>query len=794
MNGPTPCPDPVTLRRFLDGGLDAGGSERIGAHLVACPDCRSRLGSEGTSAGDASGRSGGSTDAATLRQAGLGDDPDWIVTRAETTVTAPWADGEDHDEFDDVDLTFLEPTTRTGALGRVGSLEVLGLVGTGGMGVVLRAFDPALRRHVAVKTLNARLAGSRRARRRFLREARSAAAINHPNIVTIHAVEVQNDTPYLVMELVDGRSLRELIHEAPLDPADVLRIGLQVAHGLAAAHAHGVIHRDVKPANIMLEAGSDRVKITDFGLALAAIDNSNMTSADQQVGTPAYMSPEQVEGRPVDPRSDLFSLGCVLYAALTGASPFRGSTTIEVLRKVVDMPHVPPRDVRPDAPIGLCEIIDRLLEKNPDRRYATADEAAEALRKRLMQFSQDSMEAQRLQAEAAAPPAPPSRRKLAPLLISGAALALLLFLGVWLSGQGWRRPEGPLDPNAAKKPAEPVRPAHVPGRPLVVGPHDAPFGSIRQALAAARPNDVIRLAPGTYGEAVIIDDPDRLSGLTIDAEGSVLQAPPGSDAVIRIENVARVTVRGARLSTDHVARGVVLAGKVGGTTLEGLTIDRTGDADKPAIALKGAYSDSDPHPITIRACRIDASGNAVFATTENHAIEHVVFEDCRFVCPDVHIVLLGTARDMAIRRCLFLGGLNGVNLDLPTGGGASGIVLDHNTFLGTRWWMGLVFTKPEPGGLVAKNNMILGSERIEWSRPAQVGEAADAWTFEGNVWEATCETDSDATAGGRIARPVEFAGVISRDPDDANYLRPAAGSPAAGAGVPPESPALRAKP
>ncbi|MGL5098171.1 MAG: serine/threonine-protein kinase, partial [Planctomycetia bacterium] len=216
-------------------------------------------------------------------------------------------------EDDDDPLDFLEPSTKPGSIGRLGHYEITEVLGRGGFGVVLKAFDEKLHRVVAVKALATRLAATSPARKRFLREARAAAAVKHENVVAIYAVE-EKPVPHLVMEYVAGQTLQQrLDQEGPLDLAEVLRIGRQVAESLAAAHDRGLVHRDVKPANILLENGLEqKVKITDFGLARAA-DDASLTQSGVVAGTPLYMAPEQARGDAVDPRTDLFSLGSVLY-------------------------------------------------------------------------------------------------------------------------------------------------------------------------------------------------------------------------------------------------------------------------------------------------------------------------------------------------------------------------------------------------------------------------------------------------------------------------------------------------
>src|SRR5947209_607125 len=209
--------------------------------------------------------------------------------------------GETQDELPADDggveaLDFLAPSDKPGALGRLGHYEILEVIGRGGMGIVLRAFDEKLHRMVAIKVMAAQLATNATARKRFTREAQAAAAVTHDHIVTIHAVEEGNGLPYLVMQYVSGMSLQKrLDRSGPLELREIVRIGMQTAAGLAAAHAHGLIHRDIKPANILLENGVERVKITDFGLARAVADAS-LTQSGVVAGTPQYMSPEQARG------------------------------------------------------------------------------------------------------------------------------------------------------------------------------------------------------------------------------------------------------------------------------------------------------------------------------------------------------------------------------------------------------------------------------------------------------------------------------------------------------------------
>lgn len=280
-------------------------------------------------------------------------------------------------------LSFLAPSDDPASLGRMGSYEVTGVIGRGGMSVVLKAFDRPLNRYVAVKVLAPQLAASAAARRRFEREAQAAAAVVHEHAIAIHAVAEFGGLPYLVMPYFPGRSLQRRLDETgSLRLAEILRIAKQVAAGLAAAHAQGLVHRDVKPANILLENGVERAVVTDFGLA-RAIDDATVTCSGVIAGTPQYMAPEQARGEAVDRRADLFSLGSVIYAMCTGRPPFRAETTLGVLRRVCDESPRPIRELNPEIPQWLVDLVARLHAKDPADRFQDARDVAALLEQGL---------------------------------------------------------------------------------------------------------------------------------------------------------------------------------------------------------------------------------------------------------------------------------------------------------------------------------------------------------------------------------------------------------------------------
>ena len=386
--------DPTMLSQFLSGELAADAERQVVEHLDTCRDCQQRV--EQFAGGQR-----------WWQEAQVFLSPEQEEVWTTSSIVLPLADewhGEEtghdsqqsgHSDDDEVaalpiSLDFLAPTDEPNSLGRIGTYEVVGVVGRGGTGIVLKAFDRTLNRLVAIKVLAPNLATTAAARRRFARESQAAAAVVHEHIVPIHAVSNQQGLPYLVMQYVPGRSLQQrLDRQGPLPIREILRIGMQTAAGLAAAHAQGLVHRDVKPANIMLENGVERVLITDFGLA-RTVDEASLTCSGVIAGTPQYMAPEQARGEAIDYRTDLFSLGSVLYALCTGHSPFRAETTMGVLHRICKETPRPIQESNPEIPLWLSAIVGRLHAKNPAKRYASAAEVAEILQRHLARLQSPS--------------------------------------------------------------------------------------------------------------------------------------------------------------------------------------------------------------------------------------------------------------------------------------------------------------------------------------------------------------------------------------------------------------------
>ena len=268
-----------------------------------------------------------------------------------------------------------------------GRYRVMGELGKGAMGVVYRAEDPELGRKVAIKTIA--LSGSLQEmdtiQARFRQEARAAGTVSHPSIVTIYDVGREGDLAFIAMELVEGVELRQMIREGSIAPRQALEIAALVADGLEYAHARGVIHRDVKPGNIMV-LPDGRVKIMDFGIARLQ-ESEVKTHTGVLLGSPQYMAPEQVAGHAIDRRADIFSLGVVLYEMLTGVKPFDAADLTQLLFWVVNLPHKPPSERNPSLPPVIDYVIARALKKDPAERYATADEFAADVRECIPQMT-----------------------------------------------------------------------------------------------------------------------------------------------------------------------------------------------------------------------------------------------------------------------------------------------------------------------------------------------------------------------------------------------------------------------
>jgi protein involved in polysaccharide export with SLBB domain len=481
--------DDLILQRFLADQLAEGEHGEVTVHIEDCRDCQSRL--------------------EAIADAGVGWEKVRRLLQPEEKFARRHAGSTAGDACR---LDFLQPSTDPKSLGRFGRYEISEILGCGGMGVVLRGYDPALDRHSAIKVLAPELATRASARQRFSREAKSAAAVVHEHVIPIQTVDEERGLPYLVMPVVEGKSLEQRVRESgPLQLNEVLRIGMQIASGLAAAHAQGLVHRDVKPANILLENGVERVMITDFGLA-RAVDDASMTQSGTVTGTPQYMSPEQARGGDVDYRSDLFSLGSVLYFMCTGHSPFRAESTMAVLNRIA---HDAPRSlqtINPDCPLWMQDIVERLLEKEPVRRFQSATEVAQLLGQWLAHVQQPDVAPRpaavgRPGILCGAAPSPDRTKAVA----AGIALGLLLLLSAVVVVLEWNK--GTLTIECPRSPVA-VR--------IMKG------DQVHQKLTVTPTHHSVRLAAGEY----VVEIDGASDGLKV--EDDTVTVTRGNTHVVRI--------------------------------------------------------------------------------------------------------------------------------------------------------------------------------------------------------------------------------------------------------------------
>ncbi len=432
------CPSELDLADLLDAETPVDAHASITEHIGECEGCQKRLDlmATGENAILAEAIRAPVVAEPPAKHSALWqalDDVTGSATLAHESTVKNYRSGE-------LELDFLEKTDKPGLIGRLGTFDIVRVVGRGGMGVVLHAFDPSLQRDVAIKLLDPQLASNTTARQRFCREARAAGAVTHENIVAVHQVDEdpKSGLPFFVMQLVSGESLDQRLRRVGKLPInDAIRLAAQAAAGLSAAHASGLIHRDIKPGNMLLEEPADRLKLTDFGLARSAED-LRLTRTGFVSGTPLYMAPEQAKGDDSDQRADLFSLGIVLYECLAGKPPFDGKTPLAVLRRVADEPHEPLNHFSPDVPKWFEDVIDRLLAKDPNDRYATAAQLAAELAPFVPNHSSLPCDAVAAEPCGLSPPSQLSRRALRKWKLKFALLMTIPFLlGVFVTTAFW---------------------------------------------------------------------------------------------------------------------------------------------------------------------------------------------------------------------------------------------------------------------------------------------------------------------------------------------------------------------
>ncbi|HWY86635.1 MAG TPA: protein kinase [Gemmataceae bacterium] len=545
------CPDVATLGHLLASSLDEPSLSETRLHVSGCAGCRAALDTLSGTPGEQSG----------LKAPGP-DIPKYMQEPALRRLMDRLIAGrESHAPADDLAF-LLDPPGHghEGDLGVLGPYRILAELGRGGMGVVLRGYDDKLQRAVAIKVLRPGRSEAE-AKRRFAREARAAASLDHENVIGVFAVEEWRGQPAIVMPCIQGESLQErLRRDGALPLAEVVRIAKQIAEGLAAAHERGLVHRDVKPANILLERrpGADKdatiVKITDFGLA-QIVDEASLTESGVIVGTPQYMAPEQASGEPADYRADLFSLGSVIYEMCTGQPPFRSGLPLATLKRVCEDDPIPASRVNPRVPQWLSDMIHRLLAKKPEDRFQSGRDVAKVLA--AGSYVPPAPVRSAVQGRAGgdvgprAPSSPPAvaTRRARPRLLRATLLTVLVGSGVLI----WS-----FAVTGGRRPAELTKlDSHGPFKILdATGVAYQVHPTLAAALAATRPDDIIEIAGNGPFPCPAIDQPYS-HPLTIRAAlgfHPVIELQPGNKGVSLFATYASLTLEGLELLYQPPAR------------------------------------------------------------------------------------------------------------------------------------------------------------------------------------------------------------------------------------------------
>jgi serine/threonine protein kinase len=754
---------------------------------------------------------------------------------ARTCANDPPAQASQADT-DDEALALLGNSREPGGLGRLDHYEILEVAGRGAMGVVFKARDTHLQRIVAVKVLAPKLASDGTSRKRFIREAQSAAGIRDDHVVGIHAVSADGSIPYLVMEFIDGTTLEKRIErEGPLELKEILRIGVQMAEGLAAAHKQGLVHRDIKPANILLENHVQRVKITDFGLA-RAVENPNLSQPGALAGTPLYMSPEQARGEAVDHRSDLFSLGSVLYKCCTGREAFGADKALAVLKRICEVQPRPIREANPEIPENLAAVVDKLLAKEPAERYQSAAEVADVLRGQLAQVQQRAVPAP------VAPVVP--KRRLAVALVGLLALAAVAAV-VGLLASGWLSsgpaehakamppatstpkvlakedrdpPKKPKDEDPKPKP--PVHPAGV----LTVSQNPADqarYSTINAALANVQPGQTIRVLDGAvYEEQLRINQPTEHRGVTLEAakgKKPTLRMPKGKqpphEYCVGISHVGGFTLRGLRvIDAGELCDLVYIEGACSGLLLTDLELVSTAGDNHQFGAVqmyKGHLSPADV-PVVMQNCAVHGAvrglvvqGRVRGKWDTPQLCSRIVVRNNKFDTCVLGVVLFGACQQIQIVGNTFVKSrADAIRLADPLHGTAD-VVFANNTYYRDTTALQIfdddTTTKFKNVALQCKNmrfqnNLVLGSksddllffvhERANWQseeKPGDVQMLLKTWNFSHNWREIEPSANKAWIPGPRDTLGKPLKSLYPKN--DLDFPPPPGGSEVATGGV-----------
>ncbi|MEM1070170.1 MAG: serine/threonine-protein kinase, partial [Planctomycetota bacterium] len=386
------CPETNELQQFLGGRLSGRKAESLELHLLNCSECLDasrQVSSDGDLIGALCWSPDFSDDEVLSdvieRAKGLRLEGDTVkvggtVVKEESALPEEPRSSSLSRTRDQCEIEFLAPAEESDEIGRLGGYRVLKVIGSGGMGIVFQAEDPKLQRQIVLKAIRPAIIANPTAKNRFIREARATAALDHDNIVHIYQVDEDRGVPFIAMQYLRGETLGQRVkRDQQFDQRSAVRIGRQTAAGLAVAHAHGLVHRDIKLENLWLEEGTGRIKILDFGLVLSIKEDASLTQTGLVVGTPRYMAPEQARGEAVDHRCDLFSLGAVLFHLVTGRPAFQGRTLTATLLAVAEADCPTVEELCPHIHQDLASLINRLLSKHREDRPQSATEVDRVL-------------------------------------------------------------------------------------------------------------------------------------------------------------------------------------------------------------------------------------------------------------------------------------------------------------------------------------------------------------------------------------------------------------------------------
>jgi hypothetical protein len=679
------CYPSAILEQLLTGRLNEPDSDRVRAHVSSCAACQAELDRLSDNPAlqawvpQLRKQLPASMEGPALQRAleVLRTTP--AASAAEETLLPPTG------QF----LPFLASAQQEGDLGTLGPYRIQAELGRGGMGIVFRAQDTTLGRTVALKVLPPSRMAEPLARQRFLREARAAATLRHDHIVVVYQVGEHDETLFLAMEFLEGETLAaRLRRQGALSLEEVLQYARETADGLAAAHRAGLVHRDIKPANLWIEARPGRspptrLKVLDFGLARPTEPAEALTQAGVVVGTPDYMSPEQASCEKVDHRSDLFSLGCVLYHLTTGVTPFPGAGLRAVLRGVLLETPRAPRELRGDVPPALAQLIERLLAKDPRDRPQSADEVVEALRaleselpKPPATLAAQPRDAAGTRARAKAGPDGPLPGRKRGRLILAAVLGLgLLGLGgarfLPTIAQLFQPERGNSKESAAQLPAVPSTPFALlaqDGRP------EQAYPTLAAAVTAAQSGDAIEIR----GDGPFLCDPIELGP---------------KDLILRAALGHRPQLQQGRPESPARSCWLHSAGKL---VLEGLDLRRYGEE---VIPDPGFVSISPPGRLYMAQCRfvIQGPGSVVRSNSPSLQVRRCEFFLSALTWGGLQWNQVPSTdfpeNRATVEGCLFFsppGTASGVNLTYPASFPRFSVEVRNNTFACTQA-LGLVF-------------------------------------------------------------------------------------------------------